>query len=96
MRTLRCIVTSILILIGLLILLADLEAIFRWGCDINDAAVIDPQIGPIDWPTGERPGWALIPAFIYSVGFWVVAALLYVPWPATGRPYRGRVLHGAE
>ena len=96
MRTVRFITSSLQIILGLLVLFADLEAILRWGCDINEVAAIDPHWGPIDWPTGERPSWALVPAFIYSFGFWLVAALLYVRLPETGRPYRGRVLRGTE
>ena len=96
MRTLRQIVTSILIVAGLLLFLTDVDAICRWGCDMNDVAAIDPYWGPIDWPTGERPDWALIPAFVYSFGFWLIAALLFVPWPEKQMPYRGRILRGTE
>ena len=96
MRTLLLIVTSFLIIAGLLVVLEDLDAILRWGCVINDVAAIDPHWGSIDWATGERPSWALVPAFVYSFGFWLVAVLLFVPWPERGRPYRGRVIRGTE
>ena len=96
MRTLRLIVTSALILVGLLVFLEDVDALVRWGCDVNDVFAIDPRSGPIDWPTGERPTWTYVPAFVYSVGFWLIALLSFVPWPVTGKADRGRVIRGTE
>jgi hypothetical protein len=96
MRTLRLAAALLLILLGLYVLLEDVHAILRYGCDINDVAAIDPRWGPVDWPTGERPTYAMVPAFVYALGFWVAGALLFVPWPEGRRRYPGRILRGTE
>jgi hypothetical protein len=89
-------IVLVLVTTGLLLLAADIGTIRRYGCDLNDVACIDPRWGPVDWPTGERPTYALVPAFVYAFGFWLAAALLYAPWPEGGKNYRGRILRGTE
>ena len=96
MRTFRLGIVSVLFAMGLLLFLDDLYTILRYGCDINDVAAIDPCWGPIDWPTGEKPTFALIPAYVYSFAFWSVGALILVPQPKKARPREGHVLRGTE
>lgn len=96
LKRLRFIVALALILVGLLVFLDDVHTRLRWGCDSNDVFGIDPHWGPIDWPTGERPGWTYVPAFVYAFGFWIVALLFFVPWPTSPGAYRGRVFRGTE
>jgi hypothetical protein len=96
MRIFRHITSSALIAAGLLLLLADADAVRHWGCHINDVATIDSQWGPIAWPTGEQPDWARIPVFAYTLAFWTTAALLLAPWPKWPSPYRARICRGTE
>jgi len=96
MRIARLIAALILFVLGLYLLADDVYTILRYGCDINDMASIDSQWGPIDWPTGERPSFTVVPVYVYAFGFWLLAALMIVPKWIIGKPYRGRMWRGAE
>lgn len=96
MKILRLTAATALALSGLLLFADDVYTLLRYGCDINDMAAFDPQWGPIDWPTGERPGFAMVPMYIYVCGFWLLGALLLMPWRKIGRPYCGRMCRGTE
>ncbi len=96
MKTLRFIAATALALSGLLLFADDVYTLLRYSCDINAMAAFDPQWGPIDWPTGERPGFAMAPMYVYAFGFWLLAALLFMPWWKIQKTYRGRMCRGAE
>jgi hypothetical protein len=93
MKTVRTILVLIFLAIGLCIFLDDLSVRRRYGVDVNDVAAIDPYWGPIDWPTGERPVIAMVPAFTYSFVFWLVAVAFARP-PA--KRYHARIHRGTE
>jgi 4-amino-4-deoxy-L-arabinose transferase-like glycosyltransferase len=87
------VLASGLFLVGLWILVYDFWFICRYGFDYNDVlGVIDD--GPIDYPTGERPNWTIIPLFAYSLLFWLPALAILIIRPSP--PYRGRIHFGAE
>jgi len=95
MRKIPAIISSILLALGLAIVVYDVCIIFQFGFDINDVAGITDD-GPVDWPTGERPAFALVPAFVYGFAFWLAAAAVLSLWPEVGRPYTGRICRGTE
>jgi 4-amino-4-deoxy-L-arabinose transferase-like glycosyltransferase len=82
-----------LFLVGLWVFVYDVWFICRYGFDYNDVLSVINE-GPIDYPTGERPNWTIIPLFAYSLLFWLpaLAILIFRPNP----PHRGRIRFGAE
>jgi hypothetical protein len=82
--------------LGLAIVVYDAYVIVRYGFDINDVAGMTDDGGPIDWPTGERPAFASVPAFVYGFVFWLAAAVVFALWPEVGKPYTGRIRRGTE
>lgn len=92
--------TSLLVLAWLLavvsLVILGYDALFhlQYGCDATDVAgVSNGDI--IDWPTGERPSWALVPAFTYSIGAFLLASVAFGIRRRLGH-YPGRVWRGAE
>jgi hypothetical protein len=75
-----------------LVLLADGLAIFFWdswtshqyGFHMNEVAGITADGGPVDWPTGERPTFTLIPFFVYALVFLLPAAGVNALWISVG------------
>ncbi len=58
---------------ALFLLVADLFVRAATGWDMTDVAgVVDGCA--VDWPTGERPVWALVPAFSYSAPLLLMGA----------------------
>ncbi len=84
------------LVLGLLIFVCDAYVLLRCGFDINDVYGITDNWQPIDWPTGLRPEWTFIPAIVYALGFWLVAAVAFAFWPEDAKVYRGRVRFGTE
>lgn len=94
-KTALLIVMWLLVAFGLVILGYDALFYFQYGCDATDVA--GASNGDIvDWPTGERPAWALVPAFTYSIGFFLLASVAFGIRRQLGRYYLGRVWRGAE
>lgn len=62
------------------------DVLFRcaYGCDVTDVAGVS-QGFIIDWPTGERPTWAMVPAYTYSFGFWLLALAAFIFHSRVGR-----------
>jgi hypothetical protein len=96
MRKIPLTIALVLLAVGLTIFLCDAYVIFRYGFDINDVVGITGDGGPIDWPTGERPALTFIPAFVYSFGFWLAAAVVFSLWPEVGRHSHVRSYRGTE
>jgi len=96
MKKIPIIFGSVLLAAGLAIFFCDAYVSYRCGFGINDVAGMTDDGGPIDWPTGERPAWTFIPAFVYSFGFWLAAAVVFSLWPEVGRGYHGRIRRGTE
>ncbi len=96
MRKIPLTIGLVLLAVGLAIFLYDASVIFRYGFDINDVVGMTDDGGPIDWPTGERPAFTFIPAFVYSFGLWLAAAVVFSLWPEVGRRHHGRIYRGTE
>ncbi|MEI6780565.1 MAG: hypothetical protein WCQ21_06535 [Verrucomicrobiota bacterium] len=81
--------------VGLLVLICDLFQMASSNPGLTDiAGVVDGSV--VEWPTGERPVWALVPAYAYGLAFLVMAcAVLYVH-RRIGTPYSSRARGGAE
>jgi hypothetical protein len=95
-RKIAIIVGSLLLAVGAVILAYDVFFIASYGCDANDVAGVTSDGFIIDWPTGERPVWAQVPAFTYSFGFWLLAAAVFAGRRGIGRVYAGRTWQGTE
>lgn len=81
--------------LGLLILAYDILFFLGAGFDANEVAGIsDGQI--IDWPTGERPVWAMVPVYVYSIGFCLAALAVFSIRKRVGITYLGVTSRGAE
>ena len=96
MKALLAIVACLLIALGLAIVADDLDTILRYGFDTNDVAGFTNTGEPVDWPTGERPLFALPPAYAYGIGFCGLAAALLLIRSTLGNHYCARVLRGTE
>ena len=96
MRKIPIIVGSLLLAVGVVIFAYDASFIISYGVDANDVASVTEEGFIIDWPTGETPLWAQIPAYTYSFGFWLLAAAAFAAWRPMGRVYAGRVWGGTE
>ncbi len=96
MERIPVIIGSILLAVGLAIFLCDSYMYYRYGFGINDVVGMTEDGGPIDWPTGERPDFTFIPAFVYALGFWLAAAVGFSLWPEVGKGHRGRIRRGTE
>lgn len=81
--------------VGLALLGYDLNFHLTWGCDVTDVAGAD-QWGLIDWPTGERPAWATVPAYGYGLVLWGLAFTLLGIRHRLGQKYSGRICRGAK
>jgi hypothetical protein len=81
--------------VGLAALVYDLFLIAATGYDMTDVAgVIDGYA--IEWPTGERPPWTLLPAYAYALALLLLAGLLLYGRRRIRASSPSRVLRGAE
>ena len=81
--------------VGLAILCYDALFFLDCGFDVNEVAGVSDGV-IIDWPTGERPVWARVPAYSYSLAFWLLALAMFGIRRRVGKSYSGRVWRGAE
>lgn len=63
--------------IGAWILFYDAWFFYRFDMDANEVLGTDGNV-TIDWTTGERPNYALLPAWIYGNAFVLIAAVLLI------------------
>ena len=96
MRTLAHSVGWLLLGLGVALFSYDALVLIKCGFDINDVYGITNNGGPIDWPTGLRPSWTFIPAFVYALLLLLAGVLAFVPWPESLRSERSRVWRGTE
>lgn len=66
--------TILLFVAGAFILLGDGLFTLKYGVDYHDAAFVTTNGDFADWPTGERPGYAHLPAWAYGLAAWFAAA----------------------
>jgi len=92
-RKLAMVFTIMLFGVGLWILGYDLWFIRYFGFDFNDVIYLGGEDFS-DWPTGERPSWAIVPLFAYSFPFLIVGFLIFIIRPKPH--YRGRIHLGTE
>lgn len=63
--------------IGAAILIYDAHFFYLYNADVNEvAAVVNGGIA--DWPTGERPLYTILPAWIFGSFFWLISFALFV------------------
>ncbi|MDB6068052.1 MAG: hypothetical protein JWR26_4260 [Pedosphaera sp.] len=96
MRKAFVIVSLILLLVGLGILVSDAYTSHRYGFHLNEVAAITDDGLPIDWPTGERPAFTMIPLFVYGLGFLLAAAGVFSLQFGNYGCYHGRICCGTE
>jgi hypothetical protein len=96
MRKIFLIVGLVLLAIGLVIFLFDAYTSSRYGFHMNEVAGLADNGEPIDWATGERPTFTLIPIFVYALGFWLAAAGVFSLRFRVGRCYHARICRGTE
>jgi len=90
-----CLITALTLLsAGLLIFVWDTYTHFYYGFHMNEVAAISDEGEPIDWPTGERPAFMLIPIIDYAIGLWIVAVGAFWLQFKFKRQYEGRIFRG--
>jgi hypothetical protein len=77
MKKFAVFLSSSLLIAGLAILLFDAYTSRKYGFHMNDVAGVTDDGQAIDWPTGERPSFTLIPLAAYALGFCIMAGLIY-------------------
>lgn len=95
-RKLQVSLVTFLVFAGALIVVGDLLFIRRYGVDYNDVAFVTRNDDVADWPTGERPLYAHLPAAGYGLVAWFVAALVLVPWPEMPKGHHSAARRGTE
>jgi hypothetical protein len=94
MRRVCIIVSLVLLAVGLAILVFDAYTSCRYGFHMNEVAGITDDGVPIDWPTGERPTFTLIPLSGYALFFGLAAVGVFSLWRVVGCAYHGRICRG--
>jgi hypothetical protein len=69
--------------------------LLTYGCDATDVAGVSAGF-LMDWPTGEKPPRAMVPAYSYSFGFWFLALASFVLRRRIRKSYSGRIRRGAK
>src|SRR5580765_3300825 len=96
MRKAALIVSLILLIIGMAILVFDTYTSHRFGFHVNEVAGVTDDGQPIDWPTGERPTFTLIPIPVYAFAFCLAAGAVFSLRFYVPRIYSGRMSRGTE
>ncbi|MGH7977100.1 MAG: hypothetical protein ACREC8_10605 [Limisphaerales bacterium] len=61
---------------GAAIFIYDAHFFYRFDMDANEVLGTDGSV-TIDWPTGERPLYAILPAWIYGSTFWLISFVCF-------------------
>ena len=69
--------------------------LLSWGFDVTDIAGISEGY-VIDWPTGERPPWAMVPAYAYAFALLSLAWGTFLVRRRIGLSYSCRIWRGSE
>jgi hypothetical protein len=96
MKKMFTIISFALLAMGLAVFAFDAYTSQRYGFHVNEVAGITDDGGPIDWPTGERPTFTLIPLVVYAFGFLSAGAGVYAVRSRVGQGYHGRIYRGTE
>ncbi len=96
MKKLTFIIAGSFVLVGAGIIFYDAYFLLRYGFDVNDVYVILDNGDSADWPTGLRPLWSLVPAFIYGLLLCLCAAPVVCLNPELKQTGLRRSLRGAE
>lgn len=96
MKQISLIVSLLLLAFGVAILVSDAYMSHRYGFHMNEVVGFTEAGEPIDWPTGDRPVFALIPIRFYALGFCFAVAGIFLMGFRAGRSYRGRIFQGTE
>ena len=86
----------VLLAAGLVIFFWDAWTSHQYGFQMSEVAGITEDGGPVDWPTGERPTFTLIPIFVYALAFLLPAAGANALRISVGRGNPGRICRGTE
>jgi hypothetical protein len=86
----------VLLAAGLALFFWDAWTSHQYGVHMNEVAGITADGGPVDWPTGERPTFTLIPLFVYALVFLLPAAGANALRISVGRGNPGRICRGTE
>ena len=92
-RKLAMVFAILTLSVGVWTFIYDLGFILHYGFDCNDVAAV-VEDGPVDWPTGERPLWTIIPLYAFSFPFIFVGLLILIIRPKPH--YHGRIRLGTE
>jgi hypothetical protein len=96
LRKMQLTIAGIGVAFGVVAVFGDALFVWQYGADFNDAAFILGNGEFVDWPTGEPPLYAYIPAAGYGLAAWLISALLLVLHPGNVRRYFGRIRRGCE
>jgi len=92
-----CVIVSVMFLAaGLAIFVFDAYTSYRYGFHMNEVAGVTDHGEPIDWPTGERPTFTLVPLSVYALLFGLAAVGAFLLRRVVGSSYRGRIFRGTE
>lgn len=84
LRVLPAICGIICLIAALCVVVADTLFVWRYGVDFCDASFITEAGDFADWPTGERPTWAFVPAWFYALPLVLMAAAALAVNPEPG------------
>ena len=99
LRKLPVIFGTFFLVIGLLLFIADIYHLHRYGIDIfsgNSYVTEDGQVADAPEEAGGAPIFFWIPAYVYSLMCWVMAAVAFAFLPFVGNDNLQRSRNGME
>ena len=96
MKKVLLVISLLLLGVGLVALLCDLDTFLRYGVHSNEVASITEEGYIIAWPTGDVPWFAQISIRSWVFFFWLSAAGAYSLRFGVDTAYRGRMRRGTE
>lgn len=96
MRKMLLPMSLVLVAVGLAVFVYDAYTSHRFGVHLNEVAGVTDEGIPIEWPTGERPTFTLIPVYIHALACWPAAAGVFSLRFRVGNAYQGRICRGTE